>query len=1154
MTGSDLRADNSFAADTLRELVRNSDDCFFVMDKELRYRCVSETVVRLAGLEDAENLIGKTDYDLYPRELADKYRASDKSVLESGRPILGRTETLPDLNGGHRRVKTWKYAIHDASGNIVGVYGLCRDISETVMLEQQAKAAENYIRLIDNIPGGVGILHEKDGVIHLDFANDGCFEVQHNTRESWKEHMGPGIMDAIYPPDRQAVEDEYLRIKDMPGETGSADYRVAGLDGQLHWVNMRFRAAYEKDGLQYYYAAYSDLDKQKLAEKKLEESRNALEEAIENSGIQFFTYFPGQARCEIYAASQRLAELPAVWTRFPDDFLEYMQASEADSAQVRAMVSAIDKGAEQAECLVRLAYKNVFSWEKMRLKAVRGDDGGVIRAQGYSINVTSRKNAEERIRKERVKLKSLEGGIFEAFTFNLTKGTDPDIQTADSGMTESVTDSSILAEALELCPSLAVSSPATMNILLRAAARIPDAGERKRFILACTANAVQGAARDGKHSSQLRYRRYVGGELRWVSTSTEVLPDPESGDLIAFYYTRDINDEVILEEITAKLIGLNYRTVSFIDLQTNRLFVIAASDPRDREHDSRPYDEAIGEAIRRSVIPEEQDAILEKFSLDTVQRQLEGASVYSFFHTVTERSGKFPGHPQRRMKNDVFYLNENRDVIVLLMSDVTEIFEQERDSRSRLESALIAAEQASIAKTEFLSRMSHEIRTPMNAIIGLDAIALQEKGLSPGMVDHLQKIGISARFLLSLINDILDMSRIESGRLALRNEPFNFEELIGGINTILYEQCRSSGLDYECVLKSSTEESYTGDATKLQQVLINLLGNAVKFTPCGGKIHFMIEQIARTKDTARLRFEISDTGIGIDDKFIPHLFEPFAQENRGRTSAYGGTGLGLAISRNIVSLMNGDITVHSIKNIGSEFTIEVELGLTRESINRRELERLVRPLSTLVVDDDIIVCRHTQLILNEAGLKTDYVDSGAAAIERVTERHKARRDYDLILLDWQMPDMDGISTAREIRRIVGPEVTIIIMTAYDWADIEKKAMAAGVDLFMKKPIFASSVTRAFENVFLRKREPVRESESDFDFSGRRVLLAEDNAINAEIARNLLELKGCDVELTSNGAEAVEAFAAAPTDRFDAVLMEQTRRLSNPLRLSLRRPR
>lgn len=461
---------------------------------------------------------------------------------------------------------------------------------------------------------------------------------------------------------------------------------------------------------------------------------------------------------------------------------------------------------------------------------------------------------------------------------------------------------------------------------------------------------------------------------------------------------------------------------------------------------------------------------------------------------------------------------------------ISKAYEQEK-------AALAAAKQASLAKTEFLSRMSHEIRTPMNAIIGLDALALMEKGLSQPLVDYLQKIGISARFLLSLINDILDMSRIESGHMVLKKESFNFEDMIGDINTILYEQCRANGLEYECVLKSFTEESYIGDATKLQQVLINLLGNAIKFTPKGGKIHFMIEQLSRTKEKAHLRFDICDTGIGIDKKFIPHLFEAFTQENRGRTSPFGGTGLGLAIAQNIINLMEGKITVQSMKNVGSVFSVDVELGISADSLQPRDISKKLMPLQTLIVDDDIIICQHTQMILRNAGFKTEYADSGRAAVEMVITRHKTHHDYDLIILDWQMPDMDGIETTREIRKIVGPEVTIIIMTAYDWSEVEKQGRAAGVDLYMKKPLFASSVTRAFENVFLHKGAKDPERQPEFDFSGRRILLAEDNTINAEIARNMLERKGCQVKLAVNGAEAVEAFAAAPVAWFDAILMD-----------------
>ncbi len=1124
--------------DSLREIMLNSEDYFFVKDTELVYHGSSAVFARMAGVDEPARLVGKNDYDLFPPDIAEKYRADDRTVLESGTPINGMVERLPDQDGRQRWTKTWKYPIRDAAGGIIGVYGISRDVSRAMEMEQRIKTAQDYIDLIDNIPGGVGILHVQDGAVCLDFANDGCFKTQHNTRESWARHMGNRILEVVYPPDREAILEEYRRIKDHPGQTGIATYRVTGLDGALHWVGVHFRAAYEKDGVTYYYCTYAGLDSQKHAEEKLQESRDALREAMANSDVQFFTYYPGRSRGEIYAANRRLAELPAVWTDFPEDFLAYTQASPEDAEAYRNMIRAIDRGEDEAQCLIRLAYRGVFTWERIHLKAVRDGSGAAVRAQGHSINVTAQKNAEERLRKERVRLKVMDRGVFESFSFNLTKSSDPEVQTSDKAMLEGTVSEEIFGEALRICPPLADANPATREILLRAAARIPEPGDRKLFISTCSGNAVRSAITQGRYSAEIRYRRYVGEAARWVSTSAEVLPDPESGDLIAFYYTKDIDDEVTRGRISDEIIGKNYAGVSCLDLRSGIFRVIAGTDRDLRGLNGMHYTAALDAAARSFVSDEDADNYRRQLSLTTITDALERSPYYTVYNTRREVEERLPGKPLRRMKNDIFYLDGHRDRLVYLLADVTGIFEQERESRERLETALAAAEQASVAKTEFLSRMSHEIRTPMNAIIGLDAIALQENGLSAAMTDHLQKIGISARFLLALINDILDMSRIESGRMALREETFSFEEMISGISTILYEQCRDGGLEYECVLKSCTEEAYIGDATKLQQVLINLLGNAVKFTPRGGKIRFTIEQLSRTAEKARLRFVVSDTGIGIDEAFQPHLFEPFSQENRGRTSAYGGTGLGLAISKNIVSLMNGEISVHSVKNAGSEFTVEVDLGLTRESVRRRELGKNLRPLFTLIVDDDAVICRHTQLILNNAGLKTEYTDSGAGAVEKVRTRHGAREDYDLILLDWKMPDMDGIETAREIRKIVGPEVTIIIMTAYDWADIEKQARAAGVDMFMKKPVFAASVTRAYADALLRRAgEAAPEPEPDYDFRGRRVLLAEDNSLNAEIARNLLEMKGCEVETAANGAEAVESFAAAPAGRFDAILMD-----------------
>lgn len=874
--------------------------------------------------------------------------------------------------------------------------------------------------------------------------------------------------------------------------------------------------------MHYYYSSFACIDEQKNAEERLEESQSALREAMANSDVQFFTYFPGQRRCRVYAVSSRMGDMPTKWDNFPDDFLRFVHAPQDSAQAYRDMLQRIDAGADDAECIVRFAGSGQYTWEKVSVRAVCDREGRTVRAQGHSINITQRKTAEERLRQERARLKSLEGNIVEACSFSVASLGD--WKSASKGTAEPGGE----------------STPDAGGVLAAIAEQIPDQNERERFAAAMCGDGLKKACAEGRFSQTFEYRRCLNGALRCVSTSVEVLPDPETGDNVAFLYTRDVHDETVRRRLDELIVTRNYVTVAYCDLCTGLLHVKSACGDCNAALDGLAYEEAMTAAVTNNADKAAAQTIRGELALSKVRAALEDDPVYTVYFSLDRHDDKLPGHPCVRVKCDIFYLDERRDVLAILISDVTAIFEQNREHREKMASALAAAEQASVAKTEFLSRMSHEIRTPMNAIIGLDAIALQEKDISPAMEDHLQKIGISARFLLSLINDILDMSRIESGRMMLKNEDFDFEELINGINTIMYEQCRDSGLDYDCVLKSYTEESFVGDKIKLQQVLVNILGNAVKFTPRGGKVHFMIEQVLRTREKATLRFEISDTGIGIDEKFIPHMFEAFSQENRGRTSAYGGMGLGLSISRNIVNLMGGDITVHSIKNVGTEFTVEVELGLSQKTINRRGLispDKLL-PLLTLVVDDDVIVCRHTQMLLCDAGLKAEWIDSGMGAIQKVTEHHEQERDYDLILLDWKMPDMDGIETARRIRRIVGPEVTIIIMTAYDWADIEKKARAAGVDMFMKKPVFASSVTRAFENVFLDKwtsHEP--EEKQEYDFTGRRVLLAEDNEINAEIAKNILEMRGCDVEIAENGAAAIEAFAASGVGHFNAILMD-----------------
>ena len=451
-----------------------------------------------------------------------------------------------------------------------------------------------------------------------------------------------------------------------------------------------------------------------------------------------------------------------------------------------------------------------------------------------------------------------------------------------------------------------------------------------------------------------------------------------------------------------------------------------------------------------------------------------------------------------------------------------------------LSEALAAAEEANHAKTAFLSNMSHEIRTPMNAIIGLDNIALNEPDISERTRDHLEKIGTSARHLLSIINDILDMSRIESGRMTIKNEEFSFSKALEQVNAIVSGQCRDKGVDYECRLRGDIDEYYIGDGTKLQQVMINILGNAVKFTPEGGKIEFEVEEIARFEGHSTLRFVIRDTGIGMSEQFLPRVFDAFAQEDSSLTSRYGSTGLGLPITKSFVELMNGSIEVESQKGVGTTFTVTVTLATASP---HEHAETGLRPneMSVLVIDDDPVACEHARIVLGQIGIGCETVLSGTDALRLVELRQARQNPYNLILVDWKMPEMDGLETTRRIRQIVGHDSVIIILTSYNWEDVIDEATTAGVDSFVAKPLFAASVMDEFQETFRRKREAGEGTKTDLH--GRRILLAEDMMVNAEIIGMVLSMREMESEVAENGKLAVEQFAAHEPGYYDAILMD-----------------
>jgi signal transduction histidine kinase/CheY-like chemotaxis protein len=454
-----------------------------------------------------------------------------------------------------------------------------------------------------------------------------------------------------------------------------------------------------------------------------------------------------------------------------------------------------------------------------------------------------------------------------------------------------------------------------------------------------------------------------------------------------------------------------------------------------------------------------------------------------------------------------------------------------------LAEALAMAEEANVAKTAFLSNMSHEIRTPMNAILGLNKLALHDESLTEQTRGYLEKTGDSARHLLALINDILDMSRIESGRIVLRREEFSFSGMLEQINTMVMSQCEDKGLHYECSLLSPVNDYYIGDDMKLKEVLINILSNAIKFTGPGGSVRLTVERTAEYEDQSTLCFRIRDTGIGMDKSYIPKIFDAFSQEDSTRKNKYGSTGLGMAITKSIVEMMNGTISVESEKGAGTEFTVVIPL---RNSLRTGPAEEnAIDPgsLRVLIVDDEEIVAEHGRLVLDEAGIRADVCHSGAEALNMLELQSLKQEPYNLVLMDWRMPEMDGVETTRQIRQKYGSEDLAIIMTAYTWDTIREEALAAGVDGFLAKPLFASSVVEEFEHIVRRNQADMFKEKHLASLEGRRILMAEDMEVNAEIMMDILSLQDAEADHAENGKIAVEMFEKSEPGTYAAILMD-----------------
>ncbi len=663
--------------------------------------------------------------------------------------------------------------------------------------------------------------------------------------------------------------------------------------------------------------------------------------------------------------------------------------------------------------------------------------------------------------------------------------------------------------------------------------------EQERVIEACSLDNIRKRLAEGPQFTETF--RAVDEDQTSLCQVKIALVESENGvpkaAAVGFSYNEE---EVAMNYIDEKL-RAEYEALYLIDLENDKYMRLRLASHLDFERNQHGTFTKILPQYASVVLPEYRE-IWEKFAdLDFFREYLADTDRRELVYQV---SGE-----QIEWRRAVIQVIQRKDGVATLFiftfmkidkeqAEKLSLLETIQKQHEALQQALEMAQSANKAKTVFLNNMSHDIRTPMNAIIGYTGLAASHIESRELVTEYLKKIGQSSEHLLSLINDILDMSRIESGKMTLNEEEENLSEIIHTIRSITQSSIASKNIDFYVDVFDVDDEYVICDKLRINQVLLNIISNAVKFTPARGTVSFKVSERGPKSDGyATYRFVVKDTGIGMSEEFLKTIFDPFTREKSSTVSGIQGTGLGMSISKNIIDMMGGRINITSEENVGTEVVIELDLKLADKQKNdESEVLGKLKGLRGLVVDDDLDACVSISKMLKDISMRSEWCSSGKEAVFRAQTAFEEGDNFSVYIIDWLMPDMNGIETARRIRKVVGDFTPIIILTAYDWAEIEEEAYEAGVTAFVNKPLFMSDLKKTLiQCCNPESAEP--ESEDKADYSGRKILLVEDNEMNREIACEILEEYGFVMDTAEDGTIAVEKMEKAQPGQYDLILMD-----------------
>ena len=663
-------------------------------------------------------------------------------------------------------------------------------------------------------------------------------------------------------------------------------------------------------------------------------------------------------------------------------------------------------------------------------------------------------------------------------------------------------------------------------------------------------------------SASTEYRvRHPDGTLRHVLGNFKLVR--ENGELFYQRLMLDCTDQKLREQQEraeaerrqmelVQALAVDYNLMCVLDLDTGegeslRAYNCPYGTLNDIFSNKQSIEDSFGHYIGQCVMPEDRELVRTALDRERLREELAAKGIY-YFNYRTLCNGDIRYFQLKAVRTGDW---ARRRTAVLGFRNVDDETRNELERRTLLENALSQANQANRAKSTFLSNMSHDIRTPMNAIVGFTSLALNHLDQKEHVEEYLKKILTSGNHLVSLINDVLDMSRIESGKMRLDETLCSLPDILHGLRSIVQGDIRAKQLELYIDTVDVVDEDIYCDKLRLNQVLLNLLSNAIKYTPAGGTVSMRITEFQTAPaGYANYEFVIKDTGMGMSEEFVNHIFEPFEREHNSTISNIQGTGLGMAITKNIIDMMNGSIQVQSKQGVGSEFTVFLSFRLGSESRQPVAIPRL-KDCRALVVDDDFNTCDSVSYMLQQIGLRAEWTLSGREAVLRTRQAVSRGDHYHVYVVDWLMPDMNGVEVARRIRKEAGEDVPIIVLTAYDWSDIEEEARAAGITAFCSKPLFLSELRSCLRDVAAAQfparpdetagEEDVQEAAPaaapKFRMRSGRILLAEDNELNQEIAVAILDEAGFTTEVAENGQIALDMLQAAQPGYYSLVLMD-----------------